>query len=371
MPCKAVFIYCLPFCLLFYFSVRKSFSPVNGGLKGMFMEEKKKNRFFFRAVDRPDAQDEDTTPTLKYFFKLFWRKLGKLITLNMMMLFQVLPLIAAVLIYFFGETTPTVSDPLFAPVFGAYVVDASPVSALLLGIFGNQINVPFLTTGKIIAIAALILFTAVTWGWQNIGASYNLRSLVRGDSCFLFSDYFYAIRRNLKQGFWFGLLDFLILAVLAVDFFYFRNYVSTLFSGFLYILIIALIVIYTLMRFYLYLMLITFDLSTRKLLKNALIFSALGIKRNVMALLGIALMVGLNLLIIVPCLSVGFSVPLILPLFYFLSFAGFIAAYAAYPNIKRYMIDPAAPPAESGSETGGNSETSAKTVGDTTPPTAD
>lgn len=307
------------------------------------MEEKKKNRFFFRPVDRPDAQTEDTTPTLKYFFKLFWRKLGKLMTLNLMMLFQILPLIAAALIYFLGKTTPTVSDPLFAPLFGAYTADASPMAALLLGIFGNQINVPYLTTGKLIAIIVLIAFTAVTWGWQNVGSTYNLRSLVRGDSCFLFSDYFYAVRRNCKQGFLMGLLDFLIIAVLAVDFLYFRNYVSSLFSGFLYILIIALIVIYTLMRFYIYLMLITFDLPIRKLLKNALIFSVLGIKRNVMGLLGIAVLAGLNLLIIVPCLSVGFSVPLILPLFYFLAFAGFIAAYAAYPNIKRYMIDPVSP----------------------------
>ncbi len=306
------------------------------------MEEKKK-RFFFRPVDRPDAQAEDTTPTLKFFFKLLWRKLGKLITLNVMMIFQVLPLIAAALIYFLGKTTPTVGDPLFAPLFGAHTVNASPLSALLLGIFGNQINVPYLTTGKLIAIVALVFITAITWGWQNVGATYNLRSLVRGDSCFLFSDYFYAIRRNLKQGFLMGLLDFLIIAVLAVDFLYFRSYISSLFSGFLYILIIALIVIYTVMRFYLYLMLITFDLSGRKLLKNALIFSVLGIKRNVMGLLGIALLAGINLLIIVPCLSVGFSVPLILPLFYFLAFAGFIATYAAYPNIKRYMIDPVAP----------------------------
>lgn len=307
------------------------------------MEEKKTRKFFFRPVERPDAEAEDTTPTLRYFFKLFWRKLGKLFSLNLLMIFQVLPLIAAVLIYIFGKTTPTIHDPLFAPLYGAHTINPSPLSALLLGIFGNQLDVPYLTTGKLVAIILLVALTALTWGWQNVGATYNLRSLVRGDSCFLFSDYFYAIRRNLKQGFFVGLLDFIIIAVLAVDFFYFRNYVSSLGSGFLYVFVIALIVIYTLMRFYLYLMLVTFDLSTRKLLKNALIFSVLGIKRNVMGLLGIVLLAALNLLIIVPCLSIGFSAPIILPLFYFLSFTGFIAAYAAYPNIKRYMIDPVAP----------------------------
>lgn len=329
------------------------------------MEEKKTRKFFFRPVERPDAEAEDTTPTLRYFFKLFWRKLGKLFSLNLLMIFQVLPLIAAVLIYIFGKTTPTIHDPLFAPLYGAHTINPSPLSALLLGIFGNQLDVPYLTTGKLVAIILLVALTALTWGWQNVGATYNLRSLVRGDSCFLFSDYFYAIRRNLKQGFFVGLLDFIIIAVLAVDFFYFRNYVSSLGSGFLYVFVIALIVIYTLMRFYLYLMLVTFDLSTRKLLKNALIFSVLGIKRNVMGLLGIVLLAALNLLIIVPCLSIGFSAPIILPLFYFLSFTGFIAAYAAYPNIKRYMIDPVAP-AENP-----DAEDMPDEGEDSTPPTAD
>ena len=329
------------------------------------MEEKKTRKFFFRPVERPDAEAEDTTPTLRYFFKLFWRKLGKLFSLNLLMIFQVLPLIAAVLIYIFGKTTPTIHDPLFAPLYGAHTINPSPLSALLLGIFGNQLDVPYLTTGKLVAIILLVALTALTWGWQNVGATYNLRSLVRGDSCFLFSDYFYAIRRNLKQGFFVGLFDFIIIAVLAVDFFYFRNYVSSLGSGFLYVFVIALIVIYTLMRFYLYLMLVTFDLSTRKLLKNALIFSVLGIKRNVMGLLGIVLLAALNLLIIVPCLSIGFSAPIILPLFYFLSFTGFIAAYAAYPNIRRYMIDPVAP-AENP-----DAEDMPDEGEDSTPPTAD
>ena len=329
------------------------------------MEEKKTRKFFFRPVERPDAEAEDTTPTLRYFFKLFWRKLGKLFSLNLLMIFQVLPLIAAVLIYIFGKTTPTIHDPLFAPLYGAHTVNPSPLSALLLGIFGNQLDVPYLTTGKLVAIILLVALTALTWGWQNVGATYNLRSLVRGDSCFLFSDYFYAIRRNLKQGFFVGLLDFIIIAVLAVDFFYFRNYVSSLGSGFLYVFVIALIVIYTLMRFYLYLMLVTFDLSTRKLLKNALIFSVLGIKRNVMGLLGIVLLAALNLLIIVPCLSIGFSAPIILPLFYFLSFTGFIAAYSAYPNIRRYMIDPVAPVENP------DAEDVPDEGEDSTPPTAD
>jgi uncharacterized membrane protein YesL len=256
------------------------------------------------------------------------------------MLVQYIPLIAAVLIYFFGNTTPTTESALFAPVLGVQMHGTSPMANLLLGITLKQLNVPYLTTGRMIAIAVLVLFTIVTWGWQNVGATYNLRSLVRGDSCFLFSDYFYAIRRNLRQGLLYGILDFAIIAVLLFDIYYFSTLAGTLFYGVMYIFLIALLVIYTMMRFYIYHMMITFDLSIRKLLKNALIFSILGIKRNIMALLGIVAVVAINVVVIVFSLGFNFAVPLILPFFYFLALAGFMAAYAAWPNIQRYMIDP-------------------------------
>ena len=200
---------------------------------------------------------------------------------------------------------------------------------------------PFLTPGRLIAIIVLVLLTAVTWGWQNVGITYNLRSLVRGDSCFLLSDYFYAIRRNLKQGLIFGLIDAVILLVLGVDLFYFSALSNQSFLfGFLFVMMISIAVIYLVMRFYIYHMMITFDLSIKKLLKNALIFVSLGIKRNLMALLGIILTCVLNLLLIMLCLQFNFSLPIILPFFYLPALAAFMAAYAAWPIIQRYMITP-------------------------------
>ena len=301
--------------------------------------QKKKGFFFFRNTDRPDAVAEDTTPTLGYFFKLLWRKAGKLLSLNLMMSVLYIPLIACVVIYLFSPTIPTVESPLFAPLLGVQIGGGSPTANLLLGIFSRQLNIPVLTAGRKVAILLLIAFTALTWGWQNVGATYNLRSLTRGDSCFLFSDYFYAIRRNLKQGFFFGLIDVAVIVVLAVDFFYFSALADVFLFGVLYMIFIVLAIIYAVMRFYIYHMMITFDLSIKKLLKNALIFVMLGLKRNLVALLGLALLIGLNLFLIIWGLSVGLSIFLILPIFYLPALAGFIAAYAAWPNIQRYMID--------------------------------
>jgi uncharacterized membrane protein YesL len=156
----------------------------------------------------------------------------------------------------------------------------------------------------------------------------------------LWSDYFYAIRRNLKQGFLVGLLDVLVIGVLFFDWYYFGALAGVSFVySLMYFAILALAIIYIFMRFYIYLMMITFDLSLKKMLKNALIFAMLGIKRNIMALLGIFTLIALNIALIGPALSIGFTLPIILPFFYLPGFAGFMAVYAAYPNIRRYMID--------------------------------
>ncbi len=303
------------------------------------MSEKKKIWSFSRK-EKADAVAESSLPTLGYFFKLLWRKLGRLVTLNLMMVMRFMPLVIILLIYLFGRQTVTVENPLFTPLLGVQMLNGSPVSTPLIGIFGGQQAAAYPTTAATVIMLVLIAFTALTWGWQTVGGAYNLRSLVRGDSCFIWSDYFYAIKRNLRQGFFFGLIDFVAIAVLLFDWYYFNTLAgATFFFSIMYFVTIALILIYASMRFYIYPMMITFDLPIKKLIKNAFIFSMLGIKRNLMASFGFVLIAGINIALILPSLSIGFTLTLILPFFYLPAFGGFMSMYAAYPNIRRYMID--------------------------------
>ena len=180
----------------------------------------------------------------------------------------------------------------------------------------------------------------ITFGWQNVGAAYVLRGLYRGDPVFVFSDFFYGIKKNFKQGLLLGLIDAIIVVVLALDFTYFVNRGGTFGLDFMYFVIFAMILIYIVMRFYIYLMLVTFDIKISKIIKNALIFTVLGIKRNLMALLGIALILVINGLLIIWCLPTGFSLPIVLPFVYLIGTLSFISTYAAYPVIDKYMIAP-------------------------------
>ena len=306
------------------------------------MADNNKSRwsFLWNREREEILEAEDTTPTLKYFFKLFGRRFPRLLTLNLMMVVQILPLLAALLVYMWSDTTPTQSSNLFAPLYGVSLITESPSVSVWLSTLNSQIFVPIQTLPNIIAYVILFLITALTWGFQQVGATYNLRSMVRHEPVYLWSDYMYAIKRNWKQALVVGIIDCTILFLLVFDYLYFYMITGSFAIDFMFFIIFALIILYGIMRFYIYLLLITFDLKTLKIFKNALIFSVLGIKRNIMALLGIVLMVVLNLLLIVGGLSIGLAAPVILPFFYLLGFSGFMSTYAAYPVIKKYMIDP-------------------------------
>ena len=94
------------------------------------------------------------------------------------------------------------------------------------------------------------------------------------------------------------------------------------------------------MRFYIYNLLITFDIKIFKLIKNAFIFTILGFGRNILAVLGIAFLIIIHVLLIWLLLPVGISIPIILPFFYIFAATAFMGTYAAYPIIDKYMIAP-------------------------------
>lgn len=325
--------------------------------------ENKKNNSRFKLFDlnrdgKGVEKNEDTTPNLKYFFKLLGRKFTKIISLNIMMLLQIIPLIACLYLYFFASpTTPTLYHPEYAALFGIQEAASTVSGAAKLGAFAFQLGLPTYNTYVYWVIGALILFILITYGWQKVGSIYVTRGLVRGDSVFIWSDYFYAIKRNFKQGFCLGLIDCIVMAVLAFDFYFFYTSAPTPLTNFMYVMIVALVVLYVIFRFYSYLMLVTFNMKLTKIFKNALIFTVLGIKRNIMALLGLVAVTAFAVVLIMLFLPMGLGVTIVLPLIYYLGVCAFIYTYAAYPIIKKYMIDPVVPVSsndEDESEDGGD-----------------
>jgi uncharacterized membrane protein YesL len=304
-----------------------------------------KNKLFglfdYNRDNRPDAKEEDTTPTLKRYFKLLGRRFWKLISLNLIMLPLILPFLICLYLFVSMPQTPVAEDFLVPQLFGANAVVQSPSITMLFDILGTQKGIPVYGVGAYIGMGACFLFLFLTFGWQNVGATYIVRNMVRGDAVFIWSDYFYAIKRNLKQGFLMGLLDATAIFALCFDLVYFSGQPNTFMGNLGFYGVIALIILYFIMRFYIYLLLVTFDLSIRKIFKNALIFTTLGIKRNLMAILGLIVITAIHVLLIPLLIATPLGgIPIILPFIWYLAITTFTCAYAAYPIIDRYMIAP-------------------------------
>ena len=85
-----------------------------------------------------------------------------------------------------------------------------------------------------------------------------------------------------------------------------------------------------------YNILVTFDLSLFKILKNSLIFSLLGIWRNILALIAIIFVAIVTLMLGAVYFPLAVGIAVICGF----SLCAYVATYAAYPKIKQYMIDP-------------------------------
>lgn len=286
--------------------------------------------------DEPKVLDN---PTVGNFFKLLGRKINTLLSVNLLYVFGNFPIFFILLAatgYFSTQSFAPYYQQ-FAPLLGASYFEQSPLIAALMGTYGIQstVSVPSTVTYVLYALGALLL---LTFGPVNAGTTHLLRSMVREEGMFIMSDFWQTIKRNLKQSLIFGVLDILIMVILGYDLLYFY---LNLASGetmiyIFFFLTFAMCIVYAFMRMYIYLMMITFDLSIMKLLKNALFFAILGIKRNIMALLAVIVVVAFWYVL----RMVFFPVAVILPFILMFSVCGLASAYAAYPKIKEIMIDP-------------------------------
>ncbi len=273
------------------------------------------------------------------FFKFYWRNLGRLAYTNMLMILGNFPIFFMMIASagYLDRQGFAPASQLYGPLYGAlkHNLQATPATMALFGVHGVQTSVSIPTTATYVfyALTALIIFT---FGFVNIGTTYILRNTVKGEPVFIWHDFWYAIKRNKKQAFIYGILDVIFIGLLAYDILFFYFNIGSFMFNVMFYFSLALAFIYFIMRFYIYIIMLTFDLSIMKILKNALIFSILGFKRNIMAVIGIAAVLMLCYSMLIVFLPIG----IILPFIIMLSTCAFMAAYAAYPKIKEIMIDP-------------------------------
>lgn len=319
------------------------------------MENKRKFKLFDtqregRGVEKSDVY---TKPDLKGFFIRYKTYFTRLLTVNLMMVFGNFPIVFALIalstLTRIVYLTPAVES--FPLLHGLLLHDGefSLASLVTSGIEGLQMEASAMTpaTYVLFGLSALVIFT---FGIVNVGTTYLLRNMVKGDPVFIWSDFIYAIRRNWKQALPFGILDAILLALIPFDIFYLMTSpeaASGLFLG----ATIVIALVYFWMRFYIYMQMVTFELSIFKILKNSLIFTLIGFKRNIVATIGILLLIAINFFLAFGFYGILSAAAILFPVVLLFSNGAFMAAYASYYKMKEIMIDPyskeGTPPEES------------------------
>lgn len=307
-------------------------------------EKKRKWKLFDSQREGKGVYKEDLekTPGLKKFWRIYRENFfGRLLAVNIIMVVCNAPLILALLaLQGVGSASYRVpAGNLFQILFGVVQSDAgyTPASLALQGVAGMQSTATVSTpwTYVLWGFSALTLFT---WGFVSVGSAYVLRNMATERPIFMFSDYIDTYRKNWRQALPAGIFDVLITGILSYNIVMMLRAGGGGLPGLFFWVSTALLLIWFVMRWYVYLQIVSFRLSLWKIIKNSLYFVLLGIKRNLLALLGIASMCAVLFIITFVFGNYLYALSLGILLLTFFSTASFMAVYAAWYKIDEIMV---------------------------------
>lgn len=207
------------------------------------MSSKKFQLFNFNKDGKGvSKRDVDGPPNLVTFFKKYKRKFSRLLSVNIFMVLGNFPVFFAgmALAGYGAEHSTIASSSLFPAVYTLSKFNYSPVSEALNSLFGLQAPLTAYTTISYI-LFGLSLLTFFTFGLTNVGTAYILRNLVKGDPVFMWSDFWYAIKRNWRQGLILGIIDLVAILLLTFNIpFYFSHLNGTFLNGILFYVSVAM-----------------------------------------------------------------------------------------------------------------------------------
>lgn len=218
-------------------------SLLNGkGLASGMMKEGK-------GVDKNEPQKKG----FYLFFDIVWHKMGKFIQTNT--LYSILSILWIAFLYI-----------------------AAPINIdWIKSIIGNVENAEYMAQSMAFGLRevfALVMFNL--WGNPLLAPSYAYitRSFTRREPVWIWSDGLDIFKKNFKQAIVVFIVDAAILVMgIFSGYFYYMQYTTTGNSAWLFLcgLFGALIFIYTIMHYYIYQIMVTFECTIGQLYKNAIL----------------------------------------------------------------------------------------------------
>ena len=191
----------------------------------------------------------------------------------------------------------------------------------------------------------LVSLPIVTQGLAQAGLTYITRNYAREKHAFIKADFFETIKKNWKQALIVGILELVIGAVMAFAlYFYWMSAMTAEEFSFMSIIPVALslfmVMMFVFTRYYLYLQMITFNMSLKQLIRNSVLFAMAGVKQNI--LITLVLVAIYALLIVLLFNFFWLAIPILLAMFIFFlpAFRSFLIQFTIFPLVKKAIIDP-------------------------------
>lgn len=188
------------------------------------------------------------------------------------------------------------------------------------------------------------LLSILPFGFSAVGITNVTRSLSREKHTFGLSDFFDTIKKNWKQAVIIGLINTVVLFLLCFAvYFYFG---SVIINGFdIYGMLggslsAVFLLIFISMKFYIWFMVITFDLKIKQIYKNSFRLVAANFKNNSLILLSLAAFWGIIYLLGLVPLYIGNAIGMILIIFMYPTYRYLAIQLGVFGCIKKLMIDP-------------------------------
>lgn len=188
----------------------------------------------------------------------------------------------------------------------------------------------------------LLNIPLVTNGLANVGLTNIARNTARDKHSFGLSDFFETIKKNLKQSFIAGIINTFVYGFLLFDIWFFytaQGKFAVIGLG----IIFAILFFFTIMNYFLWTLIITFDFTLKQAYKNSFKFVFLNLKNNLLCFFVNVLILALNIAILFLAQTYWLFALVIEILLFVLLYPGFNALliqYCTFPSIKKHIIDP-------------------------------
>lgn len=252
------------------------------------------------------SKDEPKKAAPVRFFEILWRKLSKIVQLNLIFMIPFLVVVALMVGVFVLPVTHFVFPTNLLGALDLYVLYVVPAPLILLAPFTS-------------------------------GLAYVTRNFAREEHAFVWSDFWDAVKENWKASLLNGVFVYFAYVVLSFSIFFYSNQAD---GNWLFMVPLAVCCILAVMilfaQYYIPVMIVTFDLKLRHIYRNAFIFAILGLFRNLLITLILAAMI----VAVLFCPGNWLMIPMILLVLFVFALISYLTSFVTYSIIDSYLIQP-------------------------------